>query len=78
MHAAPRRRMLLPVSSTLPPGLSWQNLSGRRRIVVKYVDPVLHVIHEDQLTDPNPQRQLVRRWTGRTELEICGLQVQIG
>ena len=78
MHAAPRRRMFLPVSSTLPPGLSWQNLSGRRRTFVQYADPVLRVIHEDRLTDPNPQRQLARRWTGRTELEICGLQVQIG
>ena len=71
MHAAPRRRMFLPVASTLPPGLRWQNLSGRRRTFAKYADPVLLSIREDNLTDPSPQRQLVRRWTGRTEFELC-------
>ena len=70
-HAAPRRRMFLPVASTLPPGLRWQNLSGRRRTFAKYADPVLLSIREDNLTDPSPQRQLVRRWTGRTEFELC-------
>ena len=75
MHAAPRRRMFLPVASTLPAGLRWENLSGRRRTFVKYAEPTLHMIQEDRITDPDPQRQRARRWTGRTELEICNLRV---
>ena len=73
MHAAPRRRLYLPSESTIPTGLHRGNLTGRRRSFVRFIGPTELSIIEDRLTDPRPQRQLARQWTGRTELELGAL-----
>ena len=73
MHAAPRRRLYLPSESTIPTGLHRGNLTGRRRSFVRFIGPTELSIIEDRITDPRPQRQLARQWTGRTELKLGAL-----
>ena len=70
IHAAPRRRLYLPAESTIPTGLNQRDLTGRRRSFVRFTNPVELEIIEDRFTDPRPQRQLARSWTGRTEIEV--------
>ena len=69
-HAAPRRRMYIPSESTLPPSLARSNLTGRRRTFLRLLNPVELEIEEDLLSDPRPQRQARRTWTGRTEFQL--------
>ena len=70
LHAAPRRRLYIPSESTLPPGLTRENLTGRRRTFIRFLNPVQLEIQNDRLSDPRPQRQLARTWVGRTEFEL--------
>ena len=70
LHAAPRRRLYVPSEATLPPGLTRENLTGRRRTFVRLLNPVQLEIHNDRLSDSRPQRQLARAWVGRTEFEL--------
>ena len=70
VHAAPRRRLYVPAESTLPVGLTRADLTGRRRTFIRFRNPVQLLIEEDRLSDPRPQRQLARSWTGRTEFEV--------
>ena len=66
----PRRRLYVPSEATLPPGLTRENLTGRRRTFVRLLNPVQLEIHNDRLSDSRPQRQLARAWVGRTEFEL--------
>ena len=69
-HAAPRRRMYVPSEATLPPGLTRDRLTGHRRTFIRFSNPTELEIEEDLLSDPRPQRQLRRSWTGRTEFQL--------
>ena len=72
-HAQPRVKLYLPGPSGLPEGVQYAQLTGRRRTLAKFSEPVNFTIVTDEWkTADRPTRQLERRWTGRTEFELQG------
>ena len=70
-HAQPRLKLYLPGPSGMPEGIQYEQLTGRRRTLASFADPVgLEIVSDDWKTSARPTRQLDRRWTGRTEFEI--------
>ena len=71
VHCKPRRLLFVPQGAGLPAGVSFAELSGRRRSYVNLRDPSLKVpFIEDRFDIPGSRRAMARLWIGRTELEI--------
>ena len=72
-HAQPRVKLYLPGPSGLPEGVQYAQLTGRRRTLAKFSEPVdFKIVSDEWNTADRPTRQLERRWTGRTEFELQG------
>ena len=72
-HAQPRVKLYLPGPSGLPEGIQYAQLTGRRRTLAKFSEPVdFKIVSDEWNTVDRPTRQLERRWTGRTEFELQG------
>ena len=76
-HAQPRVKLYLPGPSGLPEGVQYAQLTGRRRTLAKFSEPVdFKIVSDEWNTADRPTRQLERRWTGRTEFELQGLRAE--
>ena len=70
-HCRARRAMYVPHASTLPPGITVHDLTGRRRTLVAYDSPRLKIpAIEDHFDRVGSRRMLDRLWKGRTEFQL--------